>query len=414
MTEDQRDELRQQMQNMSEDERATRRAQFSGQAGGPAAGAMMGTTRGLVTAVTSLLARRGGVAVERTHRVRPTSTATLAPTRAPSRVTETSTPAATAAPTPTATPEQPAAPTETPSPAPSPEPVVYVVRAGDALAAIAQAYGVSMQAIVEANDIADADRIEPGQELLIPDPAQIPTTVGQPGGSAAASGATPVPALEQIEDTDPGPPFTVQVSANRAAQDPLVEKSRTYLVTGIVRNHGDKAHALSALHVTFYDAEGFRGTFRKAPVPWRTGGEWLWHGQTDADMAALLLAPGEEWPFSVRITAQDMASFLIHPDAAPTERVSMPVRLGGLWLRNDGTGYVRITGTATNENAFKVKNVTLSGVLIDGSGQIVSLGSTYVLQEDVAPGESVRFDLRIARAPYVRYQLYAQAERDWD
>jgi len=87
--------------------------------------------------------------------------------------------------------------------------------------------------------------------------------------------------------------------------------------------------------------------------------------------------------------------------------------LSNLNLIQDGTDYVRIVGTAANNNPFKVKNVTVSGALIDASGQIVSMGSTYVLQEDILPGESVQFDLRVQYEPFDRYQLYAQAERDW-
>jgi hypothetical protein len=108
-----------------------------------------------------------------------------------------------------------------------------------------------------------------------------------------------------------------------------------------------------------------------------------------------------------------MASFLLHPDAVATERESAPVMLSGVQVVGDGTGYLRISGTATNGNAFAVKNVTVSGVLLDASGQIVSLGSTYVLEEDVAPGQSVRFDVRVAKEAYASYELYAQAERDW-
>ena len=52
--------------------------------------------------------------------------------------------------------------------------------------------------------------------------------------------------------------------------------------------------------------------------------------------------------------------------------------------------------------------------LLDAGGQIVSLGSAYVLQEDIAPGESVQFDVRVAKEPCVSYQLYGQAERDWN
>jgi hypothetical protein len=45
---------------------------------------------------------------------------------------------------------------------------------------------------------------------------------------------------------------------------------------------------------------------------------------------------------------------------------------------------------------------------------VVSIGSQYVMQEDIAPGASVRFDVRIEKVPHNRYQLYAQAERDWE
>jgi hypothetical protein len=77
-------------------------------------------------------------------------------------------------------------------------------------------------------------------------------------------------------------------------------------------------------------------------------------------------------------------------------------------VSNDGIGNVRITGTVVNENAFKVENATVAGVLLDGSGRIVSAGSTLVLGE-IAPGESRLFDLRIEHEPYSRYELYVQA-----
>ena len=109
-----------------------------------------------------------------------------------------------------------------------------------------------------------------------------------------------------------------------------------------------------------------------------------------------------------------MASFLIHPDAAPTDREPASVELSDVQVVDGDANHVRITGMATNTSSLKIHNVTVSGVLLDGNGQIVSIGSKYVLQEDIAPGASVRFDVRIEKVPYVRYQLYAQAERDWD
>jgi LysM repeat protein len=299
--------------------------------------------------------------------------------------------------------------------------VSHTVHAGESLASIAAAYGVTVASIVEVNEIQDANLIEIGQELLIPDPSKVPDAAN--AGTSIESEtpvvpiavvATPALALEELEDTDPGPPLTIEVSANRATQDPLVEQSQQYLVTGVVRNGGEETYAVSSILATFFDAKGFRGTIdRQVRDGQVVSTEWNWHGQTEAEFAALLLAPGEEWPFSVEITAQDMASFLLHPDAVATERESAPVVLSGVQVVDEGTGYLRISGTATNANAFAIKNVTATGVLLDANGQIVSLGSTYVLDEDIAPGESVRFDVRVAKEPYVGYELYAQAERDW-
>jgi hypothetical protein len=227
--------------------------------------------------------------------------------------------------------------------------------------------------------------------------------------------ATPVPALTQIEDRDPGPPFTVEISSNTTTQDPLVEASQRYRITGLIRNDGEQSYAVSAIHVTFYDADGFRGTFTPAIRDGKiVGGEWDWHNEPDAEFAALLLAPGEVWPFSIEITAQNVASFLIHPDAAPTGRQSVGIELSDVEIAQDSTNFVRITGTATNASAYKAKNVTVTGALLDANGQIVSIGSTYTLQDDIEPGALVGFDLRIEKEPFTSYQLYAQAERDWE
>jgi LysM repeat protein len=64
--------------------------------------------------------------------------------------------------------------TATPGPPPVPTPGEeqrYVVRDGDTLSAIAARFGVSEDAILDANGIDDPDRILVGQEIVIP-PAQ--------------------------------------------------------------------------------------------------------------------------------------------------------------------------------------------------------------------------------------------------
>jgi len=87
------------------------------------------------------------------------------------------TPAVTATPRPTPSPtvEPTVSPTvaptlaPTPTPAPTvPPPTTYVVQSGDTLAAIAQQFGTTVEALQAANGIEDPDQISVGQVLVIP------------------------------------------------------------------------------------------------------------------------------------------------------------------------------------------------------------------------------------------------------
>lgn len=200
---------------------------------------------------------------------------------------------------------------------------------------------------------------------------------------------TPTPAMARLEDKDPGPPFSISVSANRLGENSV------YKVTGTVRNEANQTYEAIGVNATFFDDQGFR------------------HGPIQANIACLFLSPGEDCPFSVEIPARRVQFFLLHPEGRPSSTESAPMQLGSLSLSYDGLESVRVTGSATNTNPFKVRNIVVTGVLLDASDQIVSLGSTFVLQEDIMPNQSVRFDLRIKRVPFVRYRLYTQAERDW-
>jgi LysM repeat protein len=104
--------------------------------------------------------------------------------------TATLTPTSTATVTPTATPT----PTLPPMPSPTSEVSTYIVRPGDTLSVIAGQFGVTVEAIMEANDLTDY-MIQVGQELLIP----VETSDHTP---TPVSGETPEPeATEQPETT---------------------------------------------------------------------------------------------------------------------------------------------------------------------------------------------------------------------
>ena len=64
----------------------------------------------------------------------------------------------------------PATPTATTTPIPpTATPRIHVVQPGDNLTQIAERYGVTIDAILRANQLENANRIYPGQRLVIPD-----------------------------------------------------------------------------------------------------------------------------------------------------------------------------------------------------------------------------------------------------
>jgi hypothetical protein len=211
--------------------------------------------------------------------------------------------------------------------------------------------------------------------------------------SASAPTTVPPVALERWPDKDPGPPFALSVSANRAGP------ASTYLVSGLVRNEGDQTYEAIGVLATFYSEDGFQ------------------YGPLDTRCPCTLLSPGESCPFIVQTAMRSPVAFVLHPEGRPTQRESAPLALSEVRLIADGLDSVRMTGLATNENPFKVKNPVVTGVLMDSGDQMVSLGYRYVILEDIEPGASVRVDLRVADAPadapHTGYRAYAQAERDW-
>jgi LysM repeat protein len=75
----------------------------------------------------------------------------------------------------------PATPSDTPTPTATPTPIIYVIKQGDTLLPIARKYGVTVQAIQDANGISDPRRLWIGQEIVIPavegegEPTAVPT-----------------------------------------------------------------------------------------------------------------------------------------------------------------------------------------------------------------------------------------------
>lgn len=92
-----------------------------------------------------------------------------------------------------------------------PPPVTYEIRSGDSLFSIAQLFGISVAELIELNGIDDPDRIEAGDELLIPptattqppEPTDATTSAESPAGSPAESPDASGDATA-VDDTSPG------------------------------------------------------------------------------------------------------------------------------------------------------------------------------------------------------------------
>lgn len=98
-----------------------------------------------------------------------------------------------ASPSPSPTLASPSAPAS-PTPTPAPTPLVYVVQSGDTLSKIAKRFGVSLDALIEANKdrIPNPDRIDVGDQIVIPTPP--PDVIpGEPSPNASEVPASEAP-----------------------------------------------------------------------------------------------------------------------------------------------------------------------------------------------------------------------------
>ncbi|HOT90148.1 MAG TPA: hypothetical protein PLJ78_02185 [Anaerolineae bacterium] len=392
MSEEERAAMRERFQNMTEEQLAQLQAQFrqgggrptgDGNAWGGSAGAPTGAGSGAASRVSGLLT----LAVVNLLTERSGETPGTAVPSAEPRATTAITPTATASATPTATPTPIARVTLVP----------WRTR---------EAQGTSTPTPSTSTSSATNDT-----SPVVATASTQPT----PQAATAAQATTVIQnALTQKPDTDPGPPLTVEVTTNYAEPNPLLEGGLIYKVAGFIHNPTDATYAVTAVHVTFFDAGGFRGAFYAFPMrPGQRGiqGEWIWHGAMEAETSCGLLGPGESCPFTAEIAGQDMASFLVHPDAEVAEwHEAVSVTLRDIKVADTGTNYLRINGVATNPNPYPIKNIVISGLLLDDHGQMVSMGTGAV--PSIVAGGSASFEIYIEKKAYASYQLHARAEQD--
>ncbi len=97
----------------------------------------------------------------------------------------------------------PIPPTPTFTPAPSPTPVIHIVQEGDTFFGVAIEYGVTLDALLAANGLAEDDILRIGQALIIPmetEETEVTDGIAPPVGNMLLPTPTPLP-LEVIHAT---------------------------------------------------------------------------------------------------------------------------------------------------------------------------------------------------------------------
>jgi len=173
----------------------------------------------------------------------------------------TPTPAATApvnlptvTPRPTSTPA-PSTPAPTSTPMPTPTPVIYKVQKGDVLIDIAKQFGISVEALQEANAILDPELLQIGQELIIPredhNPEGPPTSTPTPlpfevkGLGFYETPAGSLWCLGEVENTSGRALERVQVKVSlQDEEDKVLATESAFVALGIVPQGGKAPFAI--------------------------------------------------------------------------------------------------------------------------------------------------------------------------
>lgn len=234
------------------------------------------------------------------------------------------------------------------------------------------------------------------EETAAPEASEEPTEAPTATRSPVQAPVIPVPATQPpaqvvstsalvvLDDETPAPPLTVIVSTNRAFE------GYRYRLSGLMRNDAQEPYAGLWMNATFFRDDGSR------------------YGPVRVNVQCPILEPGESCPWLLEATDKGITQVMLHPDGHPVERHTVPVEVRGVRHYQDALGYVHITGTVYNPNPVTVRDVTITGVLIDGAGEIVETGVDLLVQP-IEAGASAPFEVLVRYASYVRYELFVQA-----
>ena len=300
---------------------------------------------------------------------RPTPTVSLpTATATATRPAPTATKAATRPPVPM-TPE----PTQTPTPEPTP--ILHTLQAGDTLIGLAGAYGVTVQAIQEANGITDPRGLLVGQQIIIPTDPESRLDAGKPTPEP-----TPVP-------------MTISPLSFWEQPDAL-------WALGQVTLPGPTAQEGVVVRVDLLDSEGAVIASDSVPI------------QND------VLLPGENAAFGLRFSPQPgpFSSYnsrivSAHPAHLPFYRTDLAIQ--NVALQAEDASLATLSGEISNNGPDLAQDVHVNVILYDDAGRVIALRRVMANPSTLAGGETAFFaaDLIPIHLPVADYALSVEGRR---
>lgn len=291
-----------------------------------------------------------------------------------------------ATPTQTASPprEETLAPSATPAmvtPAPTftgtvtPTPIVHIIQKGDTLLELARRYGVSVEAIQEANSILDPRRLQVGQEIFIPQdeeallkpptptPTAVPYAIENLGLYETSSGGLWV--LGEVHNITTVAVEHVQVAVYLQNEDgETLASARTFTALDIIFSNGRAPFAV----------------FFPQPVP----------AFTQYQAVALSAAPVNRWEMVYR----DLG---VYEEKAESE---------------EGSLYI-VRGEVRNVGQHEARAITVAATAYDAEGRVTGVRAADLPLSSLKPDEGAPFRLNIipAGGEIVTHTVQVQGRR---
>jgi LysM repeat protein len=266
-------------------------------------------------------------------------------------------------------------PAPTATPTPTPTPIIYIVQVGDNLLGIARQYGVTVEALQEANAITDPRLLQIGQELVIPREEE-----------GLANQPTPTPT-----------PLPFQVANVGFYETPV---GSLWCLGEVINNTGASIEQVQVA-VSLYDAEG----------------EMVDTGSTFTEFD--IIPNGDRMPFALLFTEPP-------PDFSHHQVVALSGVTVAHWGRNymdltiesdhgeaSGERVYVVTGQVKNSGQYEAEQIRIVVTAYDAEGQVVGIRRANPETWKLGVGESSPFGVNLSSlgGQVVTYTVQVQGQR---